>query len=322
MSELPKNLFADTAVGPGDAAERATDAAAEQSAAASASTDGAATETADSGHTGRPANIMLYSDARAKAAREATEQSARQAAAARARIARRRLKRIAAIALIAGASGAVAGALATFGVSSAMQANAPTAATADADTLHAQLAKLETQLAALKVNADHLTKTSANQFATIGARVDKVEATAADAGATIARLAAAAPAAATVQPATTAAASLPTPRPLPADAAATLPPLHAAPETTASIAAPATNDIKPKGDLKSDYKAAERKPPVVDGWVLTSVGRRGGAIVANRSGFYEVYPGDPLPGIGRVEGIRQQHGRWVVVTPKGVIVRR
>jgi hypothetical protein len=321
MSELPKNLFADTAVGPGGAAEpagRATDAAAEQSAATGDSTDGAATETADNGDTGRLANIILYSDARAKAAREATEQAARQAAAARARIARRRLKRIAAIALIAGTSGAGAGALATFGVSGAMQANAPTLATADADTLHAQLARLETQLAALKVNADHLTKTSTAQFATIGARVDKVEASAADTGATITRLAAA-----TVQPATTAAAApLPTPRPLPAGAAATLPSLNAAPETTASIAAPATNDIKPKADLKSDYKAAERKPPVVDGWVLTSVGRRGGAIVASRSGFYEVYPGDPLPGVGRVEGIRQQDGRWVVVTPKGVIVRR
>lgn len=315
MSELPKNLFAGDAAAP---AEHPAGSAADQSAAASASSDGGATP--DSGDTGTPANIILYSDARAKAAREATEQAARQAAAARARLARRRLRRIAAIALIAGTSGAIAGALATFGLSSAMHASAPPLATADADTLRAELAKLETQLAALKVNADHLTMTSANQFATIGARVGKVEATAADAGATIARLAAAAPAAATVLPA--AAAPLPTPRPLPAGAAATLPQLNAAPETTASIAAPAANDIKPKGDLKSDYKTAERKPPVVDGWVLTSVGRRGGAIVANRSGFYEVYPGDPLPGVGRVEGIRQQDGRWVVVTPKGVIVRR
>jgi hypothetical protein len=116
--------------------------------------------------------------------------------------------------------------------------------------------------------------------------------------------------------------TLPAPRPLPAGAAATLPPLNAASETTASIAAPVRGDVKPKGDLKSDYKAAEAKPPVVEGWVLTSVGRRGSAVVASRSGFYEVYPGDPLPGVGRVEGIRYRDGRWVVLTPKGIIVRR
>ena len=62
--------------------------------------------------------------------------------------------------------------------------------------------------------------------------------------------------------------------------------------------------------------------PIVDGWVLTSVGRRGNAIVASRNGFYEVYPGDPLPGVGRVQDIRYQDGRWVVITPKGLIVRK
>ncbi len=79
--------------------------------------------------------------------------------------------------------------------------------------------------------------------------------------------------------------------------------------------------MKPKGDLKADYKAAA-KVPVVDGWVLTSVGRRGNAIVASRNGYYEVYPGDPLPGVGRVQDIRYQDGRWIVVTPKGLIIRR
>jgi hypothetical protein len=30
--------------------------------------------------------------------------------------------------------------------------------------------------------------------------------------------------------------------------------------------------------------------------------------------------GAPLPGIGPVEQIKRQDGRWVVVTPKGIIV--
>jgi hypothetical protein len=37
---------------------------------------------------------------------------------------------------------------------------------------------------------------------------------------------------------------------------------------------------------------------------------------------FEVYPGDPLPGVGRVNAIRRQDGRWVVVTDRGLIVAR
>jgi hypothetical protein len=36
----------------------------------------------------------------------------------------------------------------------------------------------------------------------------------------------------------------------------------------------------------------------------------------------EVEPGDNLPGLGRIEAIRRQDGRWVVVTSKGVILTR
>jgi hypothetical protein len=33
----------------------------------------------------------------------------------------------------------------------------------------------------------------------------------------------------------------------------------------------------------------------------------------------EVEPGDVLPGLGRIESIRRQDGRWVVMTSKGMI---
>ena len=61
------------------------------------------------------------------------------------------------------------------------------------------------------------------------------------------------------------------------------------------------------------------KPAIVEGWVLRDI-YRGRALVENRSGLYEVSPGGMLPGIGKVETITQQNGRWVVVTPKGLIV--
>ena len=61
--------------------------------------------------------------------------------------------------------------------------------------------------------------------------------------------------------------------------------------------------------------------PTVEGWVLREAGR-GSALIQSRSGFYEVFAGDPVPGLGRVDAIRKQDGRWVVVTSKGLIVAR
>jgi ketosteroid isomerase-like protein len=58
---------------------------------------------------------------------------------------------------------------------------------------------------------------------------------------------------------------------------------------------------------------------VVPGWVLQSV-FDGAALIQGRIGVIEVEVGDPLPGGGRVEAIRRQEGRWVVVTSKGLIV--
>jgi hypothetical protein len=50
--------------------------------------------------------------------------------------------------------------------------------------------------------------------------------------------------------------------------------------------------------------------------------RRGGALIEGRAGLYEVYAGDPIPGLGRVDAIRRQDGHWVVVTTKGLVVQR
>ena len=61
--------------------------------------------------------------------------------------------------------------------------------------------------------------------------------------------------------------------------------------------------------------------PTVEGWVLRDVAN-GSALIEGRRGMYEVYAGDPVPGLGRVDAIRKQDGRWVVVTSKGLIVAR
>lgn len=85
-----------------------------------------------------------------------------------------------------------------------------------------------------------------------------------------------------------------------------------APETTGSITPPAAAPA-----------AAPQinRLPTIDGWALRDVSG-GGATVVGRSGVYEVYVGDPLPGVGRVDAIRRQDGRWVVVTSRGLIVAR
>ena len=59
----------------------------------------------------------------------------------------------------------------------------------------------------------------------------------------------------------------------------------------------------------------------MEGWVLREVGR-GSALIESRRGLYEVFAGDPIPGLGRVDAIRKQDGRWVVVTSRGLIVAR
>lgn len=81
----------------------------------------------------------------------------------------------------------------------------------------------------------------------------------------------------------------------------------------------------PTPDVTGSVTAKETpKSGIVEGWVIRDI-YRGRALVENRSapydgGLYEVVPGSNLPGIGRIETITQQNGRWVVVTPKGLIV--
>lgn len=84
---------------------------------------------------------------------------------------------------------------------------------------------------------------------------------------------------------------------------------RAAPATTGSIAPqrPAAAEIK-----------APATPPIVQGWFVRDA-RAGQVLVEGRGELYQVVLGAPLPGLGRVEAIKRQDGRWIVVTSKGII---
>jgi hypothetical protein len=60
------------------------------------------------------------------------------------------------------------------------------------------------------------------------------------------------------------------------------------------------------------------KPGGLEGWVLRDV-HRGTAFLEGRNGIVEVEQGDLVPGLGRIDAIRKQDGRWTVVTSKGTI---
>jgi len=83
---------------------------------------------------------------------------------------------------------------------------------------------------------------------------------------------------------------------------------HAAAATETGNAAPGGNDAK-----------SAAGPGIVEGWVVRKV-TDGAALVEGRYGTIEIEPGDHLPGVGRIQEIKRKDGRWVVVTPKGLIL--
>src|SRR6185437_10602556 len=64
----------------------------------------------------------------------------------------------------------------------------------------------------------------------------------------------------------------------------------------------------------------ESKPPVAEGWRLRDF-YTGRAVVQSRNGtLFEVGPGSNLPGLGKVESIKRENGKVVVLTHSGMIV--
>ena len=105
---------------------------------------------------------------------------------------------------------------------------------------------------------------------------------------------------------------------------------QASAEVTGSIAAPQTvaaqqaalAEPTPLPQPRPQQIAAVEslpRPLVVPGWSVHGAAR-GAVLVESHGEIYEVVPGASLPGLGRVESIRRIDGRWIVQTPKGLIV--
>ncbi|HEX9490864.1 MAG TPA: hypothetical protein VF930_11290 [Stellaceae bacterium] len=75
----------------------------------------------------------------------------------------------------------------------------------------------------------------------------------------------------------------------------------------------------PPKDATGSIVPPMNQPGKLEGWVVRDV-RRGTALIEGRMGLIEVDQGDVVPGLGRVDAIRKQDGRWVVVTSKGLIM--
>ena len=92
---------------------------------------------------------------------------------------------------------------------------------------------------------------------------------------------------------------------------------------TGSISPPQTAAPLPVPRPLPRIAAVEAQPParlpVVQGWTVRDA-RDGFVYVQGNGDIYQVVPGAPLPGLGPVESIKRQDGRWVVTTPKGIIV--
>jgi len=207
---------------------------------------------------------------------------------------KRRFAAMAAVVALATVAGALGGALAT-----ATLIHGGDVASGN-QGLEASVARIDADILALKSSLENSAKLGTSQFDKTSDRLDKIEKAQAEPAAKLAKLSEA------VDKLRAAPAPLPSPV-----AGASI----AAKDTTGSVSppAPAAPPVAPKTEVG--------KLPTVEGWVLRDVAY-GGALIGGRRGTYEVYAGDSIPGLGRIDAIRRQDGRWVVVTTKGLIVAR
>jgi hypothetical protein len=220
---------------------------------------------------------------------------------------KRKFGAMAAVVALATVAGALGGALATAGLGKLMAgetAQASTQASVKDSALETSVARIDAEIVALKAGLEHNSKTTTGQLNKASDRLDKVEKAQAEPAAKLAKLSE------TVDKLRAAQASATTAAAAPAPAKEVT---GSVPQQAAAAAAPSAPPIPSKPEVA--------RLPTVEGWVLRDVAD-GGALIESRRGMYEVYAGDPIPGLGRVDAIRKQDGRWVVVTSKGLIVAR
>jgi hypothetical protein len=245
----------------------------------------------------RPGQVLVMSPLRNDSWTGAAEGEGKSSAGGAPRSAafgKRRLSAFAAVFILALIGGAIGGGLATATVASVFKPGGGEAAAKAAhqsQALDDSIQKLSADIAALKSSIAHSSKLDAAQFAKVTDRIEKVEKAQAEPAAKLAKISE------TLDKLRV--------------ATATPPAASSAKDITGSIPKPASTSGKPEAN----------RLPTVQGWNLRDVSN-GSALVEGRDGLYEVYAGDPLPGLGRVDAIRRQDGHWVVVTTRGLIVSR
>lgn len=250
-----------------------------------------------------PGKIMVMSPSRNHTWSDSAEPETASAARKSGIFGKRRAAALAAVIALAAVAGALGGALATSGFGRPAKDETIAAGTR---ALQDTISRIETEVAALRTSLEHTSKLSVTQFNKASDRLDKVEKAQTEPAAKLAKISEAVE------------------RLRAAPAAAASAPVAAAPvgprETTASISSPTASASVAPVPMPAPKPELARLP-TVEGWVLRDVAD-GVAVIEGRRGEFEVYAGDTIPGLGRVDAIRRQDGRWVVVTSKGLVVSR
>jgi hypothetical protein len=240
---------------------------------------------------------------------------------------KRRFAAMAAVVALAVTAGALGGALASAALNRMFEAASAMAPGGSA--LEAAVARIDADVLALKAGLENTSRLGMSQFNKTNDRLDKIEKAQAEPATRLARISEAlermratpsAPAVAAVAAAPAAPKETPreTSRETTRDASGSI----TAPTGAAPLPLPAASPAQVASSAPSaPPKQEAAHPPTVEGWILRDVGN-GGALIEGRNGLYEVYAGDPVPGLGRIDAIRKLDGRWVVVTSKGLIVAR
>ncbi|MGZ3411201.1 MAG: hypothetical protein ACXWKA_12760 [Xanthobacteraceae bacterium] len=186
--------------------------------------------------------------------------------------------------------------------------DADSAQLAQSGAMKQTIAKLSAEVAALKAAQDSTAKTTGSQLTRITERIDRAERAQTEPTTRLSKLSE------TVDRLERRVASVAAP---PATTAAT-----PAPSTTIQQAnsADVTGTIS-SSQPTSAYAKDLSRLPIISGWTLQRI-EDGRAYIYSREGMIEVAVGNALPGGGRVESIRRQDGRWVVVTSRGIVLMR
>ncbi len=218
-----------------------------------------------------------------------------------------RFAMLAASVAMAAAIGAIVGAAATAGIWQATATPASDTAASETRALRETVVRVSTELTTLKAHIDAGNRTATTQLQQLAQRIDRAEKAQAEPAARLAKIIESLDRLERRSAVPMTNASLTQPQQLPPPQAPTL---AAAPPPSL---APASPDVTGSINIQG-------KPLVVEGWVLHDF-YAGRVVLENRAtgALYEVGPGSNLPGVGRVESIKREDNRVIVVTAKGII---